>query len=96
LEKALLEIAEKGYYNADATNINSRRLLNLEKSNISEKEQHFLILACSDDTYKQIASKMKVAMRTVDGYRDNMFKKLNVESRTGMVLEALRRGLVKL
>lgn len=97
-EKALNEIAEKGYYNADATNINYRRLINAEKQAITltQREQQFLKFACSDDTYKEIAFKMQVSRSTVDGYRDNIFKKLNVENRTGMVLEAVKRGLITL
>jgi DNA-binding NarL/FixJ family response regulator len=100
LDKALHEIHTKGYYNADAANINYRRLLqHQDKQNdfhLSEKEKEFLQLACSDATYKQIASFMHVSERTVDGYRENLFKKLNVQSRTGMALEAIRRNLVTL
>jgi len=55
-----------------------------------------LQLACSDATYKQIAATMHVSERTVDGYRENLFKKLNVQSRTGMALEAIRRNFVSL
>ena len=98
LNKALHEIYKKGYYNSDAANINYRRLLqHQEKQNelqLTDKEKHFLQLACSDATYKQIASAMNVSERTVDGYRENLFKKLNVQSRTGMALEAIRRNLV--
>src|SRR6186713_2561332 len=72
LDKALHEIYSKGYYNADAANINYRRLLqHQEKQNelhLSDKEKEFLQLACSDATYKQIASTMNVSERTVDGY----------------------------
>ena len=39
---------------------------------------------------------MHVSERTVDGYRENLFRKLNVQSRTGMALEAIRRNLVSL
>ena len=100
LDKALHEIYFKGYYNADAANINYRRLLqHQEKQNelhLSDKEKEFLQLACSDATYKQIASTMNVSERTVDGYRENLFRKLNVQSRTGMALEAIRSNLVSL
>jgi len=34
--------------------------------------------------------------RTIDGYRESLFKKFNVQSRTGMALEAIRKGLVKI
>jgi DNA-binding NarL/FixJ family response regulator len=100
LEKALLEINKSGYYNADASNLNFRRLLKKkdedEKLAITEKELAFLKLACSDLTYKQIADKMHLAERTIDGYRESLFNKLNVQSRVGMVLEALRRELISL
>ncbi len=100
LEKALLEVYEKGYYNADASNVNYRRLIiqaNKEAAlAITEKEKQFLKLACSDLTYKQIAGQMNLSERTIDGYRETLFQKLNVQSRVGMVLEALRRNLASL
>ena len=100
LNKALHEIHKKGYYNSDAANINYRRLLVLQDKEkelqLSDKEKEFLQLACSDATYKQIAASMHVSERTVDGYRENLFKKLNVQSRTGMALEAIRRNIVSL
>jgi DNA-binding NarL/FixJ family response regulator len=100
LEKALLEIHKNGFYNADVSNINYRRLLKKtqedERLSITEKELTFLKLACSDLTYKQIADKMNMAERTIDGYRESLFGKLKVQSRVGMVLEALRRELVSL
>jgi DNA-binding NarL/FixJ family response regulator len=100
LEKALLEIDKSGCYNADVSNINYRRLLRKtkeeEKLNISERELAFLKLACSDLTYRQIADQMHLAERTIDGYREHLFEKLNVQSRVGMVLEGLRRNLITL
>lgn len=100
LEKALKEINKNGYYNADVSNIRYRRLLQKrnedEQLQLSDREKTFLQLACSDLTYKQIAEKMHLAERTIDGYRENLFFKLNVQSRVGMVLEALRRNLVTL
>jgi DNA-binding NarL/FixJ family response regulator len=100
LEKALIEINAKGYYNADAANINYRRLIARANDDggvqITEKEKQFLQLACSDLTYKQIAAEMSLAERTIDGYRESLFQKLNVKSRVGMALEALRKGLVTL
>ena len=98
LEKALNEIYLRGQYNADVSNINFRRLLN-HKPNVpllNEKEKVFLKLACSDLTYKQIASLMFLSERTIDGYREKLFEKLNVQSRVGMVLEAIRKNIVKL
>lgn len=98
LEKALNEIYAKGFYNGDAININHRRLFRCEEDQlkITEKEKLFLQYVCSDMTYKQIADKMKLSERTIDGYRDNLFRKFNVQSRVGLCLEAIRKELVKL
>lgn len=100
LEKALDEINRKGYYNADAGNINFRRLLmkseEKEEKNLTDRERTFLKYACSDLTYKQIAAEMHLSERTIDGYREALFKKMNVQSRVGLCLEALRRELVSL
>jgi DNA-binding NarL/FixJ family response regulator len=100
LEKALHQIHEKGYYNADASNINFRRLMIKASSQsglqLTEKERNFLRLACSDKTYKQIALEMHLSERTIDGYREALFEKLNVQSRVGMAIETIRLGLVSL
>ncbi|MFC0772193.1 response regulator [Terrimonas alba] len=65
-------------------------------SELSEKEIAFLKYACTEMTYKDIASNMQVSPRTVDGYRDDLFKKLNVQSRVGLVIFAIKNGLYKL
>jgi DNA-binding NarL/FixJ family response regulator len=98
LEKALDEINNKGYYNADAANINYRRLMlhdqKQEGIQLNEREKNFLQLACSDLTYKQIAAQMHLSERTIDGYREAIFEKFNVQSRVGMAMEAIRRKIV--
>ena len=99
LDKALHEIHARGYYNSDAYNINYRRLIlhaGREKDvMLSEKEKIFLQLASSDLTYRQVAAEMHLSERTIDGYRESVFEKLNVQSRVGMVMEGIRRGVVK-
>jgi DNA-binding NarL/FixJ family response regulator len=61
---------------------------------LSEKEREFLQLVCSEMTYKDIATKMFVSPRTVDDYRNSLFEKLKVKTRVGLVLYAIRNGLV--
>lgn len=65
-------------------------------SQLTEREILFMQMACTEMTYKEIATAMQVSPRTVDGYRDELFKKLNVESRVGLVLFAVKHGLYKL
>ena len=100
LERALLEVSHTGYYNADGSNIRYRRLAQDARRepgvHLSEKEKIFLKRACSDLTYKQIAAEMNLSERTIDGYRESLFAKLNVQSRVGMALEAIRLNFVTL
>jgi DNA-binding NarL/FixJ family response regulator len=96
LERALEEVHRVGYYNP-AINFQKLMVNKVDPFSIlNEKEIEFLKLACSELTYKEVARKMKVSERSIDGYREILFEKLDVQSRTGMVLEAIRRGFVKL
>jgi len=97
LEKALLEVHNTGYYNSDTLSLHYRRLLRRGENDeikLTDREKTFLQLACSDFTYKEIAAKMFLSEKTIDGYREALFLKLNVKSRVGMALEAIRQELV--
>jgi DNA-binding NarL/FixJ family response regulator len=37
---------------------------------------------------------MFLSPRTIDGYRDALFEKLNIKSRVGLVLFAIKNGIV--
>lgn len=99
--KALIQIRDFGYYwnenfssrNISSTVQDSEDLQNLPP-HLSEKELEFLKLACTEMTYREIADHMKVSIRTVDSYRDALFNKLNVTSRVGLVLYAIKNGIV--
>ncbi|OLY90789.1 two component transcriptional regulator, LuxR family [Cnuella takakiae] len=62
--------------------------------NLSERELRFLQLACTEKTYKEIADEMYVSPRTIDSYRDGLFEKLQIKSRVGLVLYAIKNGIV--
>jgi two-component system, NarL family, invasion response regulator UvrY len=55
-----------------------------------------LKLACSDLTYKEVAQQMGLNPRSVDTLRDQLFVKLDVKSRVGLAMVALRHGIVSL
>jgi len=67
-----------------------------ERFNLSENELTFLRLASTDMTYKEIATLMEISPRTVDNYRDSLFVKLNVKSRVGLAIFAIKSGVVTL
>lgn len=63
---------------------------------LSDNELNFLRLSCSEKTYQEIANEMFKSEKTIDGYRAELFKKLNVSSRVGMVMYAIKNGFVQL
>jgi two-component system invasion response regulator UvrY len=101
LLQALTSLVEKGYYYTD--HITGRliyainNLDEIKKTNpikeivsLSPNEIEFLKMACSELTYKEIAEKMNLSAHTIDGYRDSLFEKLNIKSRVGLVLYAIK------
>jgi DNA-binding NarL/FixJ family response regulator len=63
---------------------------------LNSREIEFLKLAATELTYKEIADHMCISSRTVDGYRDQLFEKLNLKSRIGLVLYAIKHKLIDL
>ena len=63
---------------------------------MNQQEKKFLQLACSELTYYEIADRMNLSPKTIDGYRNSLFEKLNVKSRVGLALYAIKHELVEL
>ncbi len=61
---------------------------------LNDREVEFLKLACTELTYKEIADQMCLSPRTIDGYRDSLFEKLAVRTRVGLVLYAMKNGII--
>jgi DNA-binding NarL/FixJ family response regulator len=63
---------------------------------LNERELEFMRLVCTEWTYKEIADRMYLSPRTIDGYRDALFEKLNVRTRVGLAMYAVRSGIVNI
>ena len=104
LKYAIHSVIENGYYyshNATGKLLNLFRTKAastsiLDKSMLTETEIRFLQLSCSELTYKEIAQEMKLNPRGVDNLRDNLFTKLEVKSRVGLAMYAIRHGLTNI
>lgn len=103
LQEAIESIMKQGFHYSELLNgkliyaINQMGISSTELSTIvqlHEKETEFLKLCCTELTYKEIADKLAVSPRTIDGYRDILFEKLHVKTRVGMVMFAVKNGIV--
>ena len=63
---------------------------------LNQRELQFLKLVCTELTYREIAEQMYLSPRTIDGYRDDLFEKLKVKTRVGLVMYAIKNGIVTL
>jgi two-component system invasion response regulator UvrY len=66
----------------------------IRNATLSDLELQFLKLACTELTYKAIAQQLKLNPRSVDTLRDQLFVKLDVKSRVGLAMVAIRHGIV--
>jgi two-component system, NarL family, invasion response regulator UvrY len=106
LGDALQAVMNKGFYYTDF--ITGKLVHSLQHASgeditnsvalhsINDREKDFLQLACSELTYNEIAAKMFLSPKTIDGYRNSLFEKLGVKSRVGLALYAVKHGLFKL
>lgn len=103
LKNALDSILTTGYYHNEFLALSLRmdtepaQLSGREKIlvQLTEREREFLKWVCHEQeyTYDQIADQMQVSSRTVDGYREAIFDKFAIKSKTGLVLFVLKHQL---
>lgn len=97
LSKAILHVHQGGCYFSKKVYAGMATIMektdNKPAAYITEKEFHFLTLCCSDLTYREIATEMNVSIRTVEGYRDALFHKLDINSRLGLMYYGLNSGI---
>jgi DNA-binding NarL/FixJ family response regulator len=103
LKTAIDDIISKGFYYSDLVSGKLMHAINKLDDDtddlknlvpLNERETDFLKYACTEMTYKEIADKMFVSPRTIDGYRDALFEKLKLKTRVGLVMYAIKHGIV--
>lgn len=98
LEEGLIKLIEKGHFFPDwasnkiLTSISEEKIDVSLKNKLSEREIEFLKYTTTEMTYKEISEKMFCSPRTVDNYRDSLFEKLEIKSRVGLAVYALKNG----
>lgn len=101
LVNAIKIINQQGYYLNDL--VSGKLLKSIQNEHmpplsnqLSANEMKFLQLCCSEFTYKEIADQMNLSPHTIDNYRQELFQKFDLKSRTGLVLFAIKQELIDL
>ena len=97
-QSALLEVIQSGFFYTEyVTNIILNKIDGKKEEVIlKDKELKFIQHACTKKTYKEIADIMFLSPKTIDGYRDAVFTKLNIKTRVGLVMYAIKNNLVQM
>jgi DNA-binding NarL/FixJ family response regulator len=66
------------------------------KTKLTENEIAFIQACTLDYSYEEIATVLKKSVNTIYGYRDRVFRKLQVKQRTAMVVAALQQNYIDL
>jgi DNA-binding NarL/FixJ family response regulator len=61
----------------------------------SEKELEVIRLICSEFSNKEMAEKLHLSSRTVEGYREKIIEKINAKNTAGIVVFAMKNGIFK-
>lgn len=104
VEKAIRTVMVKEHYfndfinkimlrNSTTKSVRSSNAFNM-KADLNEREMEVLTQICEGLTNAEIADKVSLSQRTIEGYRVKMFEKLNVKNTAGLVAYAIKNQLV--
>lgn len=101
LETALLTMVKNGFYYPEwAANKIYNSVGEISQtskkidSKITERELEFLKYVATEMSYKEIAEIMNCSPKTVENYRDNVCSKLQLKTRIGLAVYAIKNGLI--
>lgn len=103
IRRAIHSVYESGYYFNDLVNTTLLRKVVQQKKNglpllpevrLNERETEVLQLICQEFTAAEIGRKVYLSTRTVEGIRSSLLEKVGVRNTAGLVLYAVRNGIV--
>ena len=104
IKTAIRSAYETGYYFNDlVSNTMLKSLVKKEKASprfkpeikLNERETEVLKLICQEHTAAEIGEKVFLSARTVEGIRANLLEKIGVRNTAGLVLYAVKNGIVE-
>lgn len=78
--------ASKVFTSLGANNIDEIEIV------LSDREKEFLKYTVTEMNYREISEKMFCSPRTIENYRDSLFEKLELKTRVGLAVYAMKNG----
>jgi len=102
LKKTIVEVLENDYYYSDyITKLLHKSMLNNDKNHrvrvhnkVTFRELEVLELICREFKADEIAEKLNISRRTVEGHKQSLMEKTGTSNVVGLAIYAIRNGLV--
>lgn len=105
LQRAIESVYREGYF--FTRNVSQAMLIGLKghmrkkptlKNNVAltAREVEVLELICQEYTAKEIANKLFISPRTAEGHRRKLIEKLGVKNTAGLIVKAIKEGIVEI
>lgn len=100
---AIVTVLAKGFYFNDNLSItmakellgiNFMHRLHEKDAKLNEREIEVLKLICEECSNTEIADKLFLSVRTVEGYRTRLFEKIGSRNIAGLVIYAVKNGII--
>ncbi len=62
---------------------------------LSSRQREILLFLAEGFTYKEIGARLHLSVKTVDTHKYNIMRKLNIQSRAGLIRFAIRQRLIE-
>lgn len=97
VKEGVLSVYNDGIYFSNVVTRNyfhGIRNKEIRHSHFTENELNVLKKCCSSLSYAEIAKEMNTTTRSVEGLRDSLFKKLQMNNRVSLAMFAVQTGIV--
>lgn len=100
---AVFTVYKKGYYFNEHLSVTlvkqlmGKSTINLkgkDETELNERETEVLKLICQEKQNSEIADKLFLSVRTVEGYRTRLFEKTGSKNIVGLVIYAIKKSLI--
>jgi DNA-binding NarL/FixJ family response regulator len=101
--EAIKAVDEGHIYYCDGTSAKLSRMIaesnkipfgkKISRPELTQKEIDVVLLICQEKTNKEIADRLNLSIRTIEGYRDRIFEKIGARNSAGVVIYAIRNKI---
>lgn len=97
------KVSEKGYFYDDevlniikenSATLKKQRKFSFDSEELTQREKEIIKLICKQYSTKEIADKLFISNRTVDGHRNNLLLKTDSKNMAGLVVYAMLNNII--